>query len=143
MASVSLHEDFSRTHQERASSDRAFGVVIALAFSLAGLSPLRHRQPVRGWALAAAGVFLVVALARPSWLQPLNRMWTNLGLLMARIVNPVVTGLLFFAVVTPTSFLFRLLGKDPLRLANDPAVDSYWIPRHPPGPAPGTMTNQF
>jgi hypothetical protein len=58
-------------------------------------------------------------------------------------VNPVVTGLLFFLVVTPTGFLFRLLGKDPLRLAFDAETRSYWIERRPPGPAPETMRNQF
>jgi hypothetical protein len=51
--------------------------------------------------------------------------------------------LLFYLVVTPTGFLFRLLGKDPLRLALDAGVGSYWIERRPPGPLPETMSNQF
>jgi hypothetical protein len=45
--------------------------------------------------------------------------------------------------VTPTALLFRILGKDPLRLSHDPEARSYWIERQPPGPAPDTMTNQF
>jgi hypothetical protein len=54
-----------------------------------------------------------------------------------------VTGLLFFLVVTPTGFLFRLLGKDPLRLAFDAEAGSYWIERRPRGPSPESMRNQF
>jgi hypothetical protein len=80
---------------------------------------------------------------KPVWLNPLTRYWTKLGVLMGRIVAPVVTAVLFYAVVTPTALLFRLLGKDPLRIRLEPGALSYWIERTPPGPAPETMTNQF
>ncbi len=66
-----------------------------------------------------------------------------LGLLLGRVVSPIVMALLFFLVVTPTAFLFRLLGKDPLRLAAEPRAGTYWIERRPPGPPPDTMANQF
>ena len=34
-------------------------------------------------------------------------------------------------------------GKDRLRLRWDMSVSSYWIQRHPPGPAPESMIHQF
>jgi hypothetical protein len=143
MAQVSLHENLGRSHENRASSDRGFGIVFAIFFSLVAFSPLLRRQPVRWWALMVGGGFLIVALAQPAWLRPLNRVWTNLGLLLGRVVNPVVTGLLFYLVVTPTGLFFRLFGKDPLRLSADRTARSYWISRQPPGPAPETMARQF
>lgn len=73
----------------------------------------------------------------------MNRVWTQLGLLLGRVVSPVVAGLLFFLVVTPLGLLFRALGKDPLSLARNPGVNSYWINRHPPGPQPNSMLDQF
>jgi len=60
-----------------------------------------------------------------------------------RIVTPVVTGLLFYAVVTPIGLMMRAAGKDVLRLKRDPGAKSYWIERAPPGPAPDTMKNRF
>jgi hypothetical protein len=36
-----------------------------------------------------------------------------------------------------------MLGKDPLRLRRDRAAVSYWVPRDPPGPPPGSMPKQF
>lgn len=93
--------------------------------------------------LWVAGVFLVAALLRPASLHPLNRVWTRLGFLLARIVNPVVTAVLFFVVFTPAGLVARLLGKDPLRLKPAPETDSYWIIRHPPGPQSETMSKQF
>jgi len=143
MARYSLHEDLARRQEGKGSSDRAFGVVVGLFFLLVALSPLRTHHPARWWALVLCGSFLLLGLVKPLWLQPLNRYWTKLGLLMGRIVGPVVTAVLFYGVVTPIALLFRLLGKDPLRLRLEPGAHSYWIERTPPGPAPQTMTNQF
>ena len=140
---MSTHEDFSRHAEARGSSDRAFGIVIAAFLTLVALAPLRRHQPVRWWALAPAVIILAVACVRPAWLHSFNRLWTKLGLLLGRVVTPVVTGLLFYLIVTPVGFLVRLLGKDPLRLARDAQAATYWIERKPPGPPAESMANQF
>ena len=140
---MNTHEELTRKHTVRGSSNRSFGLVFGAFFALVGLVPLwKHHSP-RAWALALSALFLVVAIVRPAWLDPLNQGWIKLGLLLGRIVNPIVMGLLFFIVVVPTALIFRVLGKDPLRLSFDTAVASYWIERRPPGPAPQTMANQF
>ncbi len=143
MPEVSLHEDIRRKQEGQGGSDRGFGIVFAIFFTLVGLLPLRAHHPVRWWALAVAALFLGVALLQPVWLRPLNRIWTKFGLLLGRVVSPVVTALLFLLVVTPIGLLFRLLKKDPLRLASNSEVATYWIERQPPGPVPETMRNQF
>ena len=143
MGKVSLHEDFDRRQEGEGSSDRGFGIVFAVFFALVGLAPLRAGRPVRWSALAAGAGFLIVALVKPSWLRYANRVWTKLGLLIGRVVSPVVTALLFFLVVTPMGFLMRVSGKDPLRLSSEPGASSYWIERRPPGPSPQTMSSQF
>ena len=142
MSRDTLHEDFARKQEGQGSSDRAFAFVFAVFFGLVALSPLRAHHPMRWWAVPIAGLFLLSGF-ETVWLRPLNKYWTKLGLLMGRIVGPVITAVLFYAVVTPTGLLFRILGKDPLRLSHDPEARSYWIERQPPGPAPETMTNQF
>ena len=65
------------------------------------------------------------------------------GLLLARIVNPIVLGLIFFGVMTPIGWLMRAFGQRPLSLAFEPQAKTYWIVRRPSGPPPETMTNQF
>lgn len=137
------HEDFSREETIEGSSDRAFGLVFAAAFGVIGALPLLSSAPVRWWALALAGLFALAALAFPSLLGPLNRWWMRLGVLLGRVVGPVALGILFYAIFSPTGFIMRLAGKDPLRLRRAPAADSYWIGRQPPGPPPDSMTNQF
>src|SRR5439155_1791377 len=92
---------------------------------------------------AAALVFLVLAVVRPKILAPLNRLWLKLGLLLYRIVNPIVMALMFYLTILPIGLLTRLFREDPLRLKLDPQARSYWIERRPPGPEPDTMRNQF
>jgi len=140
---MSTHEDFSRHAEARGSSDRAFGLVIGVFLILVALAPLRTHHSIRWWALAPAVLILAAAAVRPAWLHPLNRAWTGLGLLLGRVVTPIVTGVLFFLVVTPVAFLLRLFGKDPLRLARDAQAPTYWIERKPPGPPAESMVNQF
>jgi hypothetical protein len=137
------HEDFSRHEEITPSSDRSFGLVIASFLLIVAFWPLVHAEPVRWWALGMAAVFAVLALLWTAALAPLNKLWTKLGLLLYRIVSPIVLGLLFYLTVTPIALLMRLLGKDPLRLRRDPDGASYWIIRTPPGPAPESMKNQF
>jgi hypothetical protein len=137
-----LHEDIERSHEAAGSSDRAFGVVFAVGFGAWALLPLLHGRGVRGWALAVAALFLAAALALPRVLAPLNWAWTRLGMLLARMSNPIILAVLFYLVLMPVGLLMRIVGKRPLQLGFDPHARSYWTPREP-GPAPDTMKRQF
>jgi hypothetical protein len=85
----------------------------------------------------------VVALVYPRLLAPLNKLWLKFGLLLYKVMNPLVLGLLFFVTITPIGIVMRLFGKDFLRLRLDRSAKSYWIERTPPGPPPQSMKNQF
>ena len=140
---LNFYEDLKRAEKIRGSSDRNFGLVFATVFTALSLWPLRAGGHVRASVLGVAGLFLVIALLRPGLLHPLNRAWTLLGLLLGRIVNPVVTAVLFFLVFTPSGLISRLLGRDLLRLQPARETETYWITRHPPGPQSETMSKQF
>jgi hypothetical protein len=141
--SMATHERLSGHEAVKGSSDRSFGVVFAAVLTIIGRWPLLAGAGVRWWSLAIAAAFAAVALVRPGLLAPLNRLWLKFGLLLNRIVSPVVMALLFYLVITPLALIMRTLGKDPLRLKYDAKVSSYWILRAPPGPSPETIKNQF
>ncbi len=137
------HESYERRDDVQGSSDRSFGIVFAVVFALIGLLPLVFGHPVRLWALAIGAGFLVVALVVPRVLSPLNRLWLRFGLLLHKIVSPLVLGIMFFLVITPIGLLMRAVGKDLLRLKFDKRSSSYWIERLPPGPPPESLKDQF
>ena len=70
--------------------------------------------------------FLILALAAPKLLAPLNRAWMAFGRLLNRIVSPIVMALLFVVAVVPTGVALRLMGRDPLRLKFDKGATTYW-----------------
>jgi hypothetical protein len=139
---ASTHEDFTPRIHPAGPSDRNFGLVFTGAFLIFGLWPLVHGRSLRLWCLAVSGAFLLITTIRPVLLHSLNRMWTRCGILMGKIVNPVVTGLLFYLVFTPVAVVLRWLGKDLLDLARDPGAATYWSPRSQAGDE-SSMTNQF
>jgi len=137
------HESYARDEAIHSSPNRTFGLLFAGIFALIGLLPPLFGGVARLWAIVVAGVFLLAALAFPGLLAPLNRLWMRFGLLLHRLVSPIVLGIMFFGVITPIGLVMRLFGKDPLRLQLDKAARSYWIERTPPGPAPETFKDQF
>jgi hypothetical protein len=136
------HELFTREEQVVVGSDRTFGWVMAAALALLTCFNAWHSGRLWPWTFALAAMFAIVAAIRPAALNPLNRAWTKLGLLLHKIANPVLMGLIFFGTILPTGLVMRWIGKDALRLKRDESSESYWI-RRPPGPAPETMRNQF
>ncbi len=137
------HERVYAEAAVKGSSDRTLGFVLAVIFLIVGLAPLAGGADVRIWASILAVVFLVLAIAWPTSLGPLNRVWTRFGLLLHRLMSPLVMGVIFYFSVTPIGVFLRVIGKSTLGLRPDPKMETYWITRRPPGPPPETMRNQF
>ena len=117
--------------------------MIGGALAVIGAVPLFGGADVRWWLLIVGLGVAAIGLFRPSLLAPLNRLWTRFSILLSRVTNPIVMGLMYFVVLTPTGLLMRLFGKDLLQRRFDPEATTYWIERDPPGPAPESMEDQF
>jgi hypothetical protein len=124
-------------------SDRNFGLTMAAVAAILGSLPLLRGAAPHWLLLIVAAAFAIASFAAPRVLYPLNYVWFRFGLLLHRIMSPIVIGAVFFLCVTPIGVIMRLLGKDVLSLRRRDDLKSYWIVRDPPGPEPGTMTNQF
>ena len=124
-------------------SDQAFGLVFGVVFALIALYPLLAGASIRLWSAGIAGLFLIAALVRPRLLSPLNKIWAKFGLALHRVVSPLALLIVFCLAVLPTSLVIRALRKDLLRLRFEPASETYWIERKPPGRADQQMKKQF
>ncbi len=137
------HEMLDRQEPVSGSSDRSFGVVFCVVFLLIAFAPMLSGRPIRWWALLPGGAFLLAALVRPALLSGLNRGWTKAGLLLNRLVSPVVLAIFYYAVLTPFACVMRRVRPDALRLSREPAAGSYWIESTTAGDATQSMSNQF
>lgn len=135
--------EFSGHTEVRIGSERSFGIVFCVVFAIIALYPLLNDSGVRWWALALAALLLAVGLLKPDLLRPLNRIWFRFGLLLNRIISPVVMGILFFLTVTPVGVLMRLRNRDLLKQRFNPNATSYWTEINPEVAAKSSMRQQF
>ena len=121
------------------SSNKNFGIVFFLFFLIISVYPLLNGESIRIWSIVLSVTFLILGLLDSSILAPLNKIWFKFGILLGNFVSPIVMGVVFFAVVTPTSFLMKVIGKDLLNLKKN-NKKSYWIER---SEIKSKMKNQF
>ena len=132
----------SSAHQTiEMGSERSFGFVFAVVFLIVGLWPLYYGGEVRFWAIGITLGFLFVACFKPDLLKPFNRMWFKFGLVLGKIVAPLVMVIVFILVVVPTGLIAKILGKDPLGIKAK-GQKSYWIDRSEEDGS-GSMNHQF
>jgi Saxitoxin biosynthesis operon protein SxtJ len=143
MAAGTLHEDLRREDQTTGPSNRKFGLTLGGILAVIAIIKAIERSPWGVvWGVLAVAL-IGFALLRPSLLTTPNRLWLKLGLLLHRIVNPIIMAILFYGTILPVGLLMRACGKDPLRLKLDQGAASYWLPRSDERPQSEAMRQQF
>ena len=123
----------------KVGSNKSFGIVFFIFFLIVALYPLLNEESIRIWAVILSVIFLILGLINSRALTPLNILWFKFGILLGKIISPIVMGLVFFLVVTPTGIIMRLLKKDLLKLKKN-KLNTYWINR---SESKSDMKNQF
>ena len=104
-----------------------FGVLFFIFFLIVGLYPLISSGAIRIWSVIVSLVFLIITIIKPNLFAPLNKLWIKFGVLLGKIISPIIMGLVFFFVVTPIGILVKILKKDVMGLKR--GASSYWITR--------------
>ena len=120
-------------------SNRSFGIVFFIVFLLIAFYPLLKNGDIRIWSLTISLGFLILGLINSKILTPLNKLWFKFGILLGRIISPIIMGIIFFFVVTPIGLIMRFLKKDLLNLKYN-HDETYWIEKNGPK---SKMKDQF
>ena len=120
-------------------SNRNFGIVFFIVFLIIALWPILKQNEIRIWSLIISFIFFVLGLINSKLLTPLNKLWFKFGILLGNIISPIVMGIVFFLVVTPTGLIMRFFRKDILKLKKN-SNNSYWIDKDNTN---SSMKNQF
>ena len=123
----------------KVSSNKSFGIVFSIFFLFISIYLFLNEYPTYYWSLFVSFIFLVLGLMNSKILSPLNLLWFKFGILLGKIVSPVVMGIIFFLVVTPISILLKIFGKDVLNLKFN-NNKTYWIVKDGPK---SNMKKQF
>jgi hypothetical protein len=139
-----MHNDFHEAYGQSKPtppSERSTGITFAVVSVIVAVT-WRHNAVTPWLALAVAAVFAALSMFAASLLKPLNLGWFHFGLLLHRIVNPVVMFTMFVLVFVPAGFIMRI-WRDPLRSRRTTENSSYWIERRTVVADTGSMRNQF
>ncbi len=109
----------------KVGSNRSFGIVFFVVFLIVALWPLKNNLDIRIWSLIISFIFLILGIFNSKLLSPLNKIWFKFGILLGRIISPIVMGIIFFIVVTPTAIILKIFRKDVLSLKKSNS-NSYW-----------------
>ena len=127
------------TKDIKIGSNKSFGIVFAVVFGLIAFWPLIKGNDIRLWSLIISIIFLVLGMINSKILTPLNKLWFKFGIFLGNFIAPIVMGIIFFFVVTPTGIIMKLLGKDLIKLKKN-NEKSYWIEKKN---IKSSMKNQF
>ncbi|MDB2446916.1 SxtJ family membrane protein [Candidatus Pelagibacter bacterium] len=108
-------------------NNMTFGILFFIFFLIVGLYPFKSGGVIRVWSVVLSLVFVIITIVRPNLFTFLNRLWISFGILLGKIISPIVMSLVFFFVVTPIGILVRILKKDVMGLKKKSS--SYWINR--------------
>ena len=115
--------------KNKISSNRSFGLVFFFVFLIVSLWPLLNEDSLRVWSIIISIIFLILGLINSKLLTPLNILWFKFGILLGSVVAPIVMGVVFFLVITPTGFIMKIFNKDLINKNYDNEKKSYWINR--------------
>ena len=128
-----------KNNKIKIGSNKSFGIVFFTVFLIIAIWPLLNGNEIRYWSLIISIVFLILGILNSKILTPLNKIWFKIGILLGNVISPIVMSIIFFLVVTPTSFIMKILGKDLLNLKKN-TKNSYWIKKQNQN---SRMKNQF
>ena len=124
-------------------TNRKFGFFFTAVFALAGGYFVNKDSVVVAYTLLAlAAAFFLVTMIKADFLLPLNKLWMHFGLLLGKIVSPVVLGVIFFGLFTPIALVMVIVGRDELRLRVK-KLPSFWKPREKNSVSSNQFQNQF
>ncbi len=110
-------------------SNKKFGYFFTFFFAI--LSIYFYLRGILFWAylfFIFAVILFIVTVLKAKILLPINKIWMQFGLLLSKITNPLILGIIFFGLFTPISFFMHLIGRDELRLKFK-SKTSHWISR--------------
>ncbi len=125
-------------------SNKSFGVMLGVIFLLATAYLVAKDKSAFAqlFTFVASVTTFVVAFKAPTMLTKPNLYWMKFSLLLARVVSPIVLGVLFFVLISPLVIVLRIFGRDQLLLKHQES-SSLWKIRNSKGYPLESFKNQY
>ncbi len=111
------------------SNEKKFGIFFSFVFLIISLYPLLFDSNIRIWSIMLSLVLLFISFKFSKILIIPNKIWNNLGILLNKIISPLVMFLIFMITFFPIGLIFKIFRIDILNKKIDKESPSYWIIR--------------
>lgn len=109
--------------------NRSFGLAFALIFAIGATAAwLNNFLPLAIVSMSASVIFGLAGLVAPGFLRPVNWAWMYIGYILGKLTGPLVTGFLFFGLISPLALFLRIIGRDELLVHSFRSASSSWKP---------------
>ena len=111
---------------ENLPSNKKFGYFFSAIFFLGSIYFFYQDKLILGFVLCSLSlIFTILSVFKDHLLLPLNKLWMRFGVLLGKIISPIILAILFFVMFTPIAIGMRLFQRDELRLKSS-NYDSFW-----------------
>lgn len=105
---------------------REFGLTIGVILVILGALALWRQRSTYPYLLIMGAIFVMLGLIKSGILKPLQKIWMGVAVVVGFFVSRIILFILFYAVLTPSGIITRILGKDILDQKIDKNCASYW-----------------
>jgi hypothetical protein len=103
------------SHRGPSHPERSFGISVGTVLILIAAYQLWRERILAAEILGGVGaVLLVLGYTWPRLLKWPSALWWKLALVLGYINARIILTVIFLLVLTPTSLMWRLIGRDPL-----------------------------
>ena len=125
------------------NTTKKFGLTFGGALLVLGLIAFWRGHATAPYLVSLGGIFLVLALAVPKALRPVEKLWLKFGEILGYVMTRVLLFIIFFFVLTPLSLVARVFGKSFLDLSWHKPAKTYWHEREKKPADPKIYEKQF
>ncbi len=118
--------DYKSNTQLKFSSEKSFGLLFSIVFLLISLYPLLQGSKINFVFLVIAFIFLFLSFTFPLVFKYPNIIWINIGILLGKVVSPIVMGIIYIGVFFPFGIIMKLFKHDPLDSKYSKSDKTYW-----------------
>ena len=87
-------------------------------------------------------VLIITTIFAPNKLGLVERSWIKFGNFLGLIISPIILGVVFYGIITPTALFLKIIGRDLLNLKKI-SKDSYWSNRDNSNIEPDRFKKQY
>jgi len=103
-----------------------FSIFLSIFFGIILTFIFKKNINIYYWAVPVAIIFLL-SIVLPKSLKYLFLLWMTIAYIIGRINATIILSVVFFLLITPISFILKLLGKDYMDKKYNKEISTYRI----------------